>query len=68
MSLRSSHKDIRATVRPLVFGVPGSIFTEFRTFEGAYWDYYTAKDEGRVRAVREPGDEYIYGSLSRACM
>ena len=54
----------RATVHPLVIGVPESVFTRFRTYEGAYWDYYT----GKVRAVREAGDEDIYGPLSRACM
>lgn len=58
----------RATVHPLVIGVPESVFTRFRTYEGAYWDYYTAKEEGKVRAVREPGDEYLYGPLSRAIM
>jgi hypothetical protein len=58
----------RATVQTLVIGVPGSVYTEFRTYEGAYWDYYTAKEEGKLRAVREPGDEYLYGPLSRAFM
>ena len=58
----------RATVRPLVIVVPGSFYTEFRSLEGAYWDYNKAKREGKVRAVREPGDENLYGPLSRACM
>jgi hypothetical protein len=58
----------RATVHPLVIGVPGSCYTGFRTYEGAYWDYCTSKEQGRVRAVRGPGDEYIYGPMSKACM
>ena len=58
----------RATVFSLVKGIPGSRYTGFRTYEGAYWDYYTAKKEGKVRVVRGPGDEFIFGPLSRACM
>ena len=56
----------RATVHSLVVGVPDSKYTIFRTYEGARWDYYTAKNKGRVKAVREPGDEKIFGPLSRA--
>jgi len=58
----------RSSVQLLVTGVPGSVYTGFRTYEGAHWDYYTAKEEGKVRAVREPGDELIFGPVSRACM
>jgi len=58
----------RATIRPLVINVPGSFYTEFGSLEGAYWDYNKAKTEGKVRAVREPGDEDTYGPLSRACL
>ena len=58
----------RKSVKSLVTSVPGSHYTEFRSYEGAYWDYYTAKEEGKVRAVREPGDEYLFGPLSAACM
>jgi hypothetical protein len=52
----------------LVTGVTGSVYTGFRTYEGAVWDYYTAKAEGKVRAVREPGDEFLFGPLERAFM
>ena len=58
----------RKSVHPLVDGVPGSRYTGFRTYEGALWDYYTAKDEGKVKPVRDPGDEFLFGPLSRACM
>jgi hypothetical protein len=58
----------RLTVEPLVMGVPGSLYTGFRTYEGALWDYYKAKEEGKVKPVREPGDDFIFGSLSLACM
>jgi hypothetical protein len=58
----------RSSVHPLVTGVPGSCYTGFRTYEGAFFDYSTAKEEGKVRSVREPGDEYLFGPVSRACM
>jgi hypothetical protein len=58
----------RSTVHPLVIGVSGSVYTGFRSYEGALWDYQTAKAAGNVRPVREPGDELIYGPLSGACM
>ena len=66
--LNEVSRRFRATVRPLVIDVPGSFYTEFRSLEGAYWDYNKAKREGKVRTVREPGDEGLYGPLSRACM
>jgi hypothetical protein len=66
--LRLITRGCRSTVQPLVIGVSGSLYTAFRTYDGALLDYYTAKEAGNVRAVREPGDEYIYGPLSRACM
>ena len=50
-------------VHSLVVGVPDSKYTIFRTYKGARWDYYTAKKKGRV--VREPGDEKIFGPLSK---
>jgi hypothetical protein len=58
----------RAIVYQLVIGIAGSRYTGFRTYEGAYWDYHTAKKDGKVRLVRDPGDEYIFGPLTRACM
>ena len=61
-------QECRSTVQPLVIGVSESLYTAFRTYEGAFWDYYTAKEAGNVRPVREPGDEYFYGPLSKACM
>lgn len=56
------------TVHPLVINVPGSFYTEFRSLEGAFWDYNKVKKERRVRAVREPGDKDLYSPLSRVCL
>ena len=58
----------RVTVYPLLIGIPGSVYTRFGTYEGAYWDYKTRKQQGKVKAVRGPGDAYIFGPISRACM
>jgi hypothetical protein len=58
----------RKAVYPLVNGVPGSCYTGFRSYEGAFWDYSTAKKDGKVRAVRDPGDEFLFGPISGACM
>lgn len=66
--MRFLTRECRATVHPLVIGLPGSVYTGFRTYEGAYWDYQTCKQEGKVKAVRGPGDAYIFGPISRACM
>ena len=60
--------ECRATVHPLVLGLPGSVFRGFRSYEGAYWDYYTSKQQGKVKVVRGPFDDFIFGPISKACM
>ena len=60
--------ECRATVHPLVLGLPKSVYRGFRTYEGAYWDYHTAKQLGKVTVVRGPFDDFMFGPISRACM
>ena len=49
--LNEVSRRFRVTVRPLVIDVPGSFYTEFRSLEGAYWDYNKAKREGKERGL-----------------
>ena len=60
--------DCRATVHPLVVGLPGAVYRGFRTFEGAYYDYQTSKELGKVTVVRGSYDDFIFGPIAKACM
>lgn len=63
MFVSHEKRTCRAMVYSLVVGVPDASYTTFRSYEGAMWDYHTAKKEGRVRSIREPGDEEIFGHV-----
>lgn len=54
--------------KTLVDGVSKATFTGFKVYDDAVKDYFEAKAAGLVRVVRDPGDELIYGPLSKAVM
>jgi hypothetical protein len=56
----------RANVEPYVKNVSGATHKSFRTHDLALDYYLDAKAKGRVRVVRNPGDDVIYGSRSDA--
>ena len=58
----------RSYVKTLVDGVSKATFTGFKVYDDAVEDYFEAKAAGLVRVVREPGDELLYGPLSKAVM
>lgn len=53
-------------VEPLVRGVHGARHKSFPTYSLAQEFYCGAKTLGKVRIVRDPGDEEIYGPMSDA--
>ena len=58
----------RSYVKTLVDGVSKATFTGFKVYDDAVEDYFEAKAAGLVRVVRDPGDELLYGPLSKAIM
>jgi hypothetical protein len=56
----------RANVEPYVKNVSGATHKSFRTHELALAYYSDAKNKGRVRVVRNPGDDVKYGPRSKA--
>lgn len=59
----SPHRD---SVEPLVLGVPGARHKSFSTHELAKEFYLGAKTFGKVKIVRDPGDDEVYGPMSDA--
>lgn len=51
----------RENVVPLIFRVPDATHQSFTTYEQAEKFYLDAKKQGRVRIVRDPGDDKKFG-------
>jgi viroplasmin and RNaseH domain-containing protein len=48
-------------VKRLTDGVSGAVYKSFKTLEQASAFYLDAKENGRVRCVRNPGDAARFG-------
>lgn len=48
-------------MKRLTDGVSGSVYKSFKTLEQASAFYLDAKENGRVRCVRNPGDAARFG-------
>lgn len=53
----------RESVEPLVLGVHGACHKSFPTYDMAKEFYLGAKKMGKVRIVRDPGDDERLGSI-----
>ncbi|KIJ90577.1 hypothetical protein K443DRAFT_116395, partial [Laccaria amethystina LaAM-08-1] len=53
-------------VEPLIKKVSGARHKSFRTHDEALTFYLDAKTQSKVRVVRNPGDDCIYGPISQA--
>ena len=51
----------RENVVPLIFRVPDASHHSFSTYENAEQFYLEEKEKGRVRLVRDPGDDMKFG-------
>ena len=56
----------RVNVEPLIKKVSGARHKSFRTHDEALTFYLDAKKQSKVRVVRNPGDDCIYGPSSQA--
>lgn len=56
----------RINVEPLIKGVSGCRHKSFATHDEALIFYLNAKANNRVRIVRNPGDDAMYGPRSQA--
>lgn len=56
----------RDMVESLIRGVHGAHHKSFPTYTLAREYYYGVKTFGKVRIVRDPGDDEIYGPMSNA--
>jgi hypothetical protein len=56
----------RVNVEPYVKNVSGATHKSFRAYDLALAYYLDAKAKHRVRVVRDPGDDIIYGPRSQA--
>ncbi|KDR77386.1 hypothetical protein GALMADRAFT_65558 [Galerina marginata CBS 339.88] len=53
-------------VKDLIHQVPGAVHKSFSTYEQAEQYYLNAKFLGRVKCIRNPGDDEIYGPRKNA--
>lgn len=65
MANSTLHRD---NVEPLIKQVSGARHKSFRTHNEVLTFYLDAKRKSKVRVVRNPGDDYIYGPSSQAMM
>jgi hypothetical protein len=56
----------RDNIVPMINGVSGAHFRGFSTHEAALEHYLNVKGNGRVKIVRNPGDEEQFGPLDKA--
>ena len=56
----------RANVEPYVKNVSSATHKSFRIYDQALAYYSDANGKGRVRVVRNPGDDVKYGPKSKA--